>query len=124
MLPTDVTAEAAALDTQASSSSREDYYIAMQESSEFQELRQRYRGWVLPVAAAALIWYFLYVGLAAYAAGFMGQKVLGNINVGLIMGLLQFVSTFGITALYVRYADRSLDTAAAALCDKFEVDHR
>ena len=103
---------------------REEGYVAMQESAEFQELRKRYRGWVLPVAAAALVWYFLYVGLAAYAADFMGQQLFGNINVGLVMGLLQFVSTFGITALYVRYADRKLDTAAAALCDKFEVDHK
>ena len=103
---------------------REAGYVAMQESAEFQDLRKRYRGWVLPVAAAALVWYFLYVALAAYASDFMGQKVFGNINVGLIMGLLQFVSTFGITALYVRYADKKLDTASAALRDKFEVDHK
>ncbi len=103
---------------------REAGYIAMQESPEFQELRKSYRGWVLPVAAAALVWYFLYVALAAYAADFMGQKLLGNINVGLVLGLLQFVSTFGITALYVRHADRKLDTGAAALRDAFEVDHK
>ncbi len=103
---------------------REAGYVAMQESPDFQELRKRYRRWVLPVAAAALVWYFLYVGLAAYAADFMGQKLFGNINVGLVMGLLQFASTFGITALYVRHADRKLDSAAAALCEKFEVDHK
>ena len=27
-------------------------YIAVQESAEFQDLRRRYRGWVLPVTAA------------------------------------------------------------------------
>lgn len=108
----------------AAYTAREAGYIAMQETAEFQELRKRYRGWVLPVAAGALVWYFLYVGLAAYASDFMGQKLFGNINVGLVMGLLQFVSTFGITALYVRHADRKLDTAAAALCDKFELEHR
>jgi uncharacterized membrane protein (DUF485 family) len=108
----------------ATYTAREAVYIAMQETPEFQELRKRYRGWVLPVAAAALVWYFLYVALAAYASDFMGQKLFGNINVGLVMGLLQFVSTFGITALYVRYADKKLDTAAAALCDKFELEHK
>jgi uncharacterized membrane protein (DUF485 family) len=35
--------------------------------------------------------------------------VTGNITVGLIFGLLQFVSTFVITGLYVRYANRRLD---------------
>jgi uncharacterized membrane protein (DUF485 family) len=108
----------------AAYTAREAGYIAMQESTEFQELRKRYRGWVLPVAAAALIWYFAYVALAAYAPGFMGQRLVGNFNVGLLMGFLQFVSTFGITALYVRHADQSLDTAAAALRDRFEVDHQ
>lgn len=108
---------------QVTYTARESAYVAMQESPEFQELRKRYRGWVLPVAAAALVWYFLYVALAAYATDFMGEKLIGNINVGLVMGLLQFVSTFGITALYIRHADKSLDTAAAALRDRFEGDN-
>jgi len=98
----------------------ESQYLAMQESPEFQELRKRYRGWVLPVAAGALVWYFLYVLLAAYAADFMGQKLVGNINVGLVMGLLQFVSTFLVTALYIRHADKSLDPASQRLREKFE----
>ena len=77
----------------------EQSYVAVQDSPEFQELRKRYRGWVLPVAAASLAWYFLYVLLAAYATDFMAEPLLGNINVGLVLGLLQFASTFGVTAL-------------------------
>jgi uncharacterized membrane protein (DUF485 family) len=95
-------------------------YLAAQEARDFQELRKRYRGWVLPVAAAALVWYFLYVLLAAYAPGFMGRPVIGNINVGLIMGLLQFVTTFGITALYIRFADRTLDPVSSRIRNEFE----
>ena len=34
---------------------------------------------------------------------------------GLVFGLLQFVSTFLITFLYVRFADRKLDPLAADL---------
>ena len=41
-----------------------------------------------------LAWYLLYVLLADYAHDFMSTKVVGNINIGLILGLLQFVSTF------------------------------
>ena len=62
-------------------------YIAVQKSPEFQDLRSRYRRWVLPVTAVSLLWYFLYVALAAYATDFMGTKLFGNINVGLVMGL-------------------------------------
>ncbi len=36
----------------------------------------------------------------------MGTKLVGNINVALVFGLLQFVSTFLIAWLYSRYADR------------------
>ena len=43
----------------------------------------------------------------------MSTKVWGNINVGLILGLLQFVSTFAITGWYVSYSNRKLDPIAA-----------
>jgi uncharacterized membrane protein (DUF485 family) len=102
------------------STASEDPYLAVQQSPEFQELRRRYRGWVLPVTAVSLLWYFAYVLLAAYASGFMSIKLVGNINIGLVMGLLQFVTTFGVTAAYVRYADKVLDPASARIRDKWE----
>ncbi len=95
-------------------------YLRVQESAEFQELRRRYRSWVIPVTVASLVWYFLYVLLAAYAQGFMSTQVAGNINVGLVAGLLQFVSTFGVTALYIRYAGRTLDPISEKLRTEFE----
>lgn len=95
-------------------------YIAVQKSPEFQDLRTRYRRWVLPVTAVSLLWYFLYVALAAYATGFMGTKLYGNINVGLVMGLAQFVTTFGVTSAYVRYADRVLDPRSAKIRQEME----
>jgi uncharacterized membrane protein (DUF485 family) len=107
-------------DANARSTPQEAVFMTAQRSPEFQGLRRRYRGWVIPVAVVSLLWYFLYVLLAAYAPGFMGQKVAGNINVGLIMGLLQFVSTFGVTALYVRFADRVLDPATARIREEIE----
>ncbi|RDI44738.1 DUF485 domain-containing protein [Nocardia mexicana] len=85
------------------------------ESPDFQRLRRRFRLFVFPMAALFLAWYALYVLLADYAHDFMSTKVVGNINVGLILGLLQFVSTFVITGLYVRYADRELDPIADEL---------
>jgi uncharacterized membrane protein (DUF485 family) len=98
----------------------EQRYIDVQKSPEFQDLRRRYRGFVLPVTAASVLWYFLYVGLAAYATDFMATKLFGNINVGLVLGLLQFVTTFAVTAVYVRYAGRVLDPRSAAIRDTME----
>jgi uncharacterized membrane protein (DUF485 family) len=97
-------------------------YIAVKKSPEFQDLRRRYRRWVLPVTAVSLLWYFLYVALAAYATDFMGTKLFGNINVGLVMGLLQFVTTFGVTSAYVRYADRVLDPLSARIREQMEAE--
>lgn len=81
-------------------------------SAEFVELRRRLRRFVFPMAVLFLAWYLIYVLLADYAHGFMSIKLVGNINVGLVLGLLQFVSTFVITALYVRFANRRLDPIA------------
>lgn len=84
----------------------------VQESPEFAQLRHRLRTFVFPMTVLFLAWYLVYVLLADYAPKFMATKIAGNFNVGLLIGLLQFVSTFVITGLYVRYANRKLDPIA------------
>lgn len=100
--------------------STETIYEHVQASTEFAALRSRLRRFVFPMSAAFLIWYLAYVLLASYAPGFMAVKVAGNINVGLIIGLLQFVSTFVITTIYVNYANKHLDPAAERLRERIE----
>ena len=90
-------------------------FLATQASPEFQELRTRLRRFVFPMTAFFLIWYGLYVLLGAFAHDFMATKVFGNVNAGLLIGLGQFVTTFVITGLYVRFANRELDPRAAAI---------
>ena len=97
-----------------------DPYVDLQGSPEFDELRSRFRKFVFPMTALFLAWYFLYVLLAAFAPDFMSHKVWGNINVGLLFGFGQFISTFVITVLYVRWADREFDPRAEALHDRLE----
>jgi uncharacterized membrane protein (DUF485 family) len=87
-------------------------YETAEQSEKFQTLKRKHRGFVFPVAVGFLVWYFAYVLLADYAHEFMSTPVLGNINVGLLFGLAQFVTTFVITMLYVRYANRTLDPIA------------
>jgi uncharacterized membrane protein (DUF485 family) len=95
-------------------------YQEVQRTPEFQDLRRRLRRFVFPMSAAFLLWYLLYVLLASFAPAFMATKLVGNINVGLVIGLLQFVSTFAITTVYVRYAERRLDPAGAKLREMIE----
>ena len=95
-------------------------FLAMQASPEFQELRTRLRRFVFPMTAFFLVWYGLYVALGAFAHDFMAIRVFGNINVGLLIGLGQFLTTFVITGLYVRFANRELDPRAAAIREELE----
>jgi uncharacterized membrane protein (DUF485 family) len=109
-----------ALDREVATSEAGSRYAEVQQSTEFKDLRRRFRRFVFPLTALFLAWYFLYVLLSSFAVGFMSTKVFGEINVGLILGLLQFVSTFVITIAYVRWADRHFDPAAEALRDRVE----
>ena len=92
----------------------------VQSTEQFQELRKRHRSFVFPMSIAFLLWYFAYVLLADYAVDFMSTKVWGNINVGLILGLLQFVTTFAITGWYVSYSNRKLDPIASEIRNEIE----
>ena len=92
----------------------------VQAEPEFATLRRRMRGFTFPAAAGFLLWYLAYVLLASYARDLMATPVLGRINLGLLIGLAQFASTFAITMLYVRFADRRLDPLAAQIRRRIE----
>ena len=90
-------------------------YDRLHETSEFTELRRRYRGFVIPATIAFLAWYLLYVVMSNWAPGFMNTQVVGNINVALIFGLLQFVTTFGLAWMYSNFSNAKLDPLARDL---------
>jgi uncharacterized membrane protein (DUF485 family) len=94
--------------------------VTIQESPAFADLRHRLRRFVFPMTALFLAWYATYVLLGAFAHDFMATKVFGNINLGLLIGLGQFLSTFIITWLYVRFANRELDPRSAAIRSMLE----
>ena len=95
--------------TEATSTDR---YHEVQRSEDFTLLRRKLRNFIFPVTVAFFLWYALYVLLSAYARGFMGVKLVGNINVALVLGLLQFVTTFLIAWFYSRFAARKVDPLA------------
>jgi uncharacterized membrane protein (DUF485 family) len=97
-----------------------DKYLAVQKSEEFARLRSTLRGFVFPMTIAFFLWYALYVLLSAYARGFMDIKLIGNINVALLLGLLQFVSTFVIAWLYARFAAEKIDPLADKIRDELD----
>ena len=99
-------------------------YEAVYETADFTELRRRYKNFVVPWTITFMAWYLAYVACCNWARGFMDHKVVGHINVALIFGLLQFVSTFVIAALYGRFANRKLDPLAQGLNAKYKRERR
>lgn len=98
-------------------------YVEVQQSEDFSLLRRSFRGFAIPMTIAFLVWYFAYVLLSTYAEGLMATPLLGNLNLGIVLGLSQFVMTFLITWLYIRHANKSLDPISARLRDQLEGDH-
>ncbi|WP_159940334.1 MULTISPECIES: DUF485 domain-containing protein [unclassified Nocardiopsis] len=93
-------------------------YVAMHSDPRFVELKKRLYSFVFPMSIAFMAWYLLYVLMSAFGRGFMGTVLFGNVNVALVFGILQFVSTFGIAVLYTNYARRKLDAEAVELRDE------
>ena len=102
-------------DTDAPRSPSGAEYLAVQASPEFAELRRTLRRFVFPTTVFFLVWYSTYVLLGVFSHDFMATKVWGNVNVGLLLGLGQFLTTFIITGLYVRFAGHELDPKAEAI---------
>jgi uncharacterized membrane protein (DUF485 family) len=98
---------------------RQEAYADLARSDDFKELRRRYRAFAFPWTIAFLAWYLLFVICANWAPGLMNATLFGNINVALVFGLLQFVSTFVIAGLYGRHARSQLDPEAGRLAARY-----
>ncbi|WP_345666960.1 DUF485 domain-containing protein [Streptomyces similanensis] len=90
-------------------------YLEVQRSAAFQEVRRRYRRFVVPAVTAFLIWYVGYVVTATTAPGLMARPVAGAVNVAMLAGLGQFLTTFLLTWAYARHARLRRDRAALEL---------
>jgi uncharacterized membrane protein (DUF485 family) len=94
-------------------------YVELNESAEFDELRSRFRRFVVPATVAFMAWYLLYVVMSNWAHDFMSTQVVGNVNVAVVFGLLQFASTFLIAILYGRYMNKQVDPLARELDERY-----
>ncbi|CAA9298442.1 MAG: hypothetical protein AVDCRST_MAG61-936 [uncultured Friedmanniella sp.] len=100
----------------------EHVYTAIAAEPDFAELRRRYRRFAFPATIAFMVWYVTYVAFNNWARDFMNTPVIGNINVAVVFGLLQFLSTFAIAFFYARHANRVLDPLATRLRERYETE--
>ena len=97
-----------------------DVFSTIEASSEFEELKRKFRGFVFPMTAFFLTWYFLYIVASIWGRGLMDNKIWGNINVAYILGLSQFISTFVIAYMYWRFSNAKLDPLASRIRGEIE----
>ncbi|MFI2779186.1 DUF485 domain-containing protein [Streptomyces sp. ALB3] len=101
--------------TERHSHSAAEIYLEVQRSPAFREVRRRYRRFVGPAAAAFLLWYLAYVIAATTAHDLMARPVIGVLNVAMLAGLGQFLTTFLLTWAYARHARLHRDRDALEL---------
>lgn len=92
----------------------------MQTSPEFQDLRSTFRSFTFPMTVAFLVWYIVYVLLATYSPSLMAIPVVGTVNLGIVLGVLQFVTTFIITWIYVKFANKKIEPKSAHIRELME----
>lgn len=99
---------------------KDETFVAMHGDPRFADLKRRLYRFIFPMSLAFMAWYLLYVLMSAFGRGIMGTQLFGSVNVALVFGILQFVSTFGIAILYTRYANRNFDALATELRDELQ----
>ncbi|MFD7923195.1 DUF485 domain-containing protein [Streptomyces sp. NPDC059740] len=97
-------------------------FVRTQNSPEFAELRSAHRSFAFPLTVAFVLWYLAYVLLSNYAGPFMATKLFGNVNVALVLGLAQFLTTFLIAWWYSHHAATRLDPRAREIRSRLEGD--
>ncbi|WP_406327828.1 DUF485 domain-containing protein [Streptomyces sp. NBC_00203] len=81
-------------------------------------LRSAYRLLRRISTLAALGSFVVYVVLSCYAPGLMGSRITGELSLGMTLGVLQLVVTFGAVFWYGRSAQRSVDPLARAVRER------
>ncbi|GGU25090.1 DUF485 domain-containing protein [Lentzea flava] len=97
-------------------------FVLIQQTDEFRTLRRRLTTFIFPMTVLFLSSYLTFVLLSAYAKDLVSTKVIGVINLGILLGLGQFVVSILITLGYSRYAKRRLDPQRQLLAEKTGVE--
>jgi uncharacterized membrane protein (DUF485 family) len=75
-------------------------------------LKGRFGRLTVVIGATFLGWYLLYAVASAFAGHLMSRRLVGNVNVALVFGILQFASTFVLAWRHARYSREVLDPLA------------
>lgn len=97
-----------------------DIVSAIHADPDFVRLRRRLRRFALVAGVGFMAWYLVFVLLSAYAHDVVTRPVVGSINLGVVLGLTQFVTTAVLMVVYNRYAATRLDPLVDVLRERAE----
>lgn len=72
------------------------------------------------LTAVLIVSYFGFVLLAAFNKPLMGQLVAPGLSLGIVLGALVIVLAWGLTGIYVTWANKRYDAAIAQLKARLE----
>ncbi|MEW2044118.1 DUF485 domain-containing protein [Streptomyces sp. NPDC005476] len=87
-------------------------------SADLAALRSAYRRLRRTATLAALGSFVVYVVLSCYAPELMGATMVGELSLGMALGVFQLVVTFAAVSWYGRGARRSVDPLARAVRER------
>jgi uncharacterized membrane protein (DUF485 family) len=113
-----VSAEGAQPPASASVGSTGADWEALEQRPEFRQLVAERRRFVIPALCLFVVWFGTFLGLAAYARGFMRKQPIGHISWAYLLALSLILMTWGIAFAYLRWSDRRL----APLIERLQAD--
>ena len=81
----------------------------VERSPAFRELIERRRRFLVPVTIFWLAFFLVYLFLAAFAQGLMGEQIAAGFTVGFALSVAQVLMTWAVTLIYLRKADREFE---------------
>lgn len=87
-------------------------WAAIDADPRFQQLHRKKVGFLTLLMVFSIVYYFLLPAGAAWFPELFRIKVAGEINVGILFALSEFVVAWAVAALYTRRANREFDRLA------------
>jgi len=92
--------------------------LQLLEYPEFKDLVSRKNRISIQLTAVTLIIYYCFIFLIAFKRDVFGAKAIGNVTVGILLGIGVILACWLLTGVYVRWANRNYDSMVARLQEK------
>ena len=92
--------------------------LQLLEDPEFKDLVSRKNRISIQLTAVTLVIYYGFIFLIAFKRDVFGAKAVGNVTVGILLGIGVILACWLLTGVYVRWANRNYDSMVARLQEK------